>query len=59
MENLTNYFSGVVKWGCEFPGVVKKRLAEFPAVAISKGYQEKAMWNFQGVLCFALEFPGV
>ena len=35
----------------EFPGVNWKQSA------ISKGDQEKIMWNFQGSLFLALEFP--
>ena len=49
--------------GIEFPGAVKWKLAEFLEViqkrsGISRGYQEKHMWNFLGVLCLTLEFPG-
>ena len=44
----------------EFPGVSKKYSVDFPGVnskrgVISKGNQEKIMWDFQGSWFLALE----
>ena len=46
----------------EFPGVLKKDHVEIPGVkqkrsAISRGGQEKFMWNFNGSWFLAFEFP--
>ena len=46
----------------EFPGVLKKDHVEIPGVkqkrsAISRGGQEKFMWNFNGSWFLVFEFP--
>ena len=48
----------------EFPGVSKKEHAKFPEVnkkqtGISKGDQEKIVWNFEGTWFWPRNFQGI